>query len=128
MASANSSGVVGRYLMDSVGYDVGGYVPALEGMQRHDTDGLGGGHLYMPWWGLDNKNKEFPRGYHVEIGGGYGMPSVGTFHGACEIHEGYGTGPEEVRSPEIWNYRRTIGSRRDDSERSDVHGHRSECG
>ena len=86
----NSSGVVGRYLMDSVGYDVGGYVPALEGMQRHDTDGLGGGHLYMPWWGLDNKNKEFPRGYHVEIGGGYGMPSVGTFHGACEIHEGYG--------------------------------------
>ena len=87
----NSSGVVGRYLMDSVGYDVGGYVPALEGMQRHDTDGLGGGHLYMPWWGLDNKNKEFPRGYHVEIGGGYGMPSVGTFHGACEIHEGYGT-------------------------------------
>src|SRR6476659_6031506 len=60
----NSSGVVGRNLMDSVGYDVGGYVPALEGMQRHDTDGLGGGHLYMPWWGLDNKNKEFPRGYH----------------------------------------------------------------
>lgn len=86
----NSSGVVGRYLMDSVGYDVGGYVPALEGMPRHDTDGLGGGHLYMPWWGLDNKNKEFPRGYHVEIGGGYGMPSVGTFHGACEMHEGYG--------------------------------------
>ena len=46
--------------------------------------------VYMPWWGLDNKNKEFPRGYHVEIGGGYGMPSVGTFHGACEMHEGYG--------------------------------------
>ena len=76
--------------MDSVGYDVGGYVPALEGMQRHDTDGFGGGHVYMPWWGLDKKNKEFPRGYHVEVGGGYGMPSVGTFHGACEIHEGYG--------------------------------------
>ena len=60
--------------MDSVGYDVGGYVPALEGMPRHNTDGIGGMHVYMPWWGLDNKNKEFPRGYHIEIGGGFGMP------------------------------------------------------
>ena len=87
---SNSSGVVGRYLMDSVGYDAAGTVPALEGMPRHDTDGLGGGHLYAPWWGLDKKNKEFPRGYHVEIGGGYGMPGVGQFHGACELHGGYG--------------------------------------
>ena len=86
----NSSGVVGRYLMDSVGYDVSGYVPALEGMQRHDTDGFGGGHMYMPWWEFDKKDKQFPRGYHIEIGGGYGMPGVGTFHGACEKHEGYG--------------------------------------
>jgi choline dehydrogenase-like flavoprotein len=86
----NSSGVVGRYLTDSVGYDIAGNVPALEGMPRHDTDGFGGGHLYMPWWELDKKDKAFPRGYHIEIGGGYGMPSVGTFHGACERHEGYG--------------------------------------
>ena len=26
--------------------------------------------------GSDKKDKEFPRGYHVEIGGGYGMPGV----------------------------------------------------
>jgi len=87
---ANSSGLVGRYLMDTVGLGLGGYVPALEGMPRYDTDGYGGAHLYMPWFGL-GKEKElgFPRGYHIEIGGGYGMPSVGSFHGMIRRH-GYG--------------------------------------
>jgi choline dehydrogenase-like flavoprotein len=87
---ANSSGVVGRYLTDSVGYGLSGYIPALEGMPRHDTDGFGGMHMYMPWWLWDKKDKEFPRGYHVEIGGGYGMPHIGRFHGTCGRHEGYG--------------------------------------
>ena len=32
---------------------------------------------------MDKKDKEFPRGYHIEIGGGFGMPQIGTFHGAC---------------------------------------------
>src|SRR5688572_1105492 len=80
---ANSSGVVGKYLTDTTGYGLTGHIPALEGMQRHDTDGFGGMHMYIPWWELDKKNKEFPRGYHVEIGGGYGMPGVGSFHGSC---------------------------------------------
>ena len=46
----------------------------------------------MPWW-LWNRQKEagFPRGYHIEIGGGFGMPAVGSFHGACAHFEGYGT-------------------------------------
>jgi choline dehydrogenase-like flavoprotein len=87
---ANSSGVVGRYLTDSVGYGLTGYVPALEGMPHHDTDGFGGMHMYIPWWLWDKKDLGFPRGYHVEIGGGYGMPGVGSFHGACRAHEGYG--------------------------------------
>jgi choline dehydrogenase-like flavoprotein len=87
---ANGSGVVGRYLTDTVGYGVSGYVPALEGMPKYNTDGYSGGHLYIPWWGLDWKNKEFPRGYHVELGGGYGMPLAGSFHGAARRHEGYG--------------------------------------
>ena len=30
----------------------------------------------MPWW-LDNRKLDFPRGYHIEIGGGRGMPSAG---------------------------------------------------
>ncbi len=46
--------------------------------------------MYIPWWLWDKKEKEFPRGYHVEIGGGFGMPSIGQFHGDCRRHEGYG--------------------------------------
>jgi choline dehydrogenase-like flavoprotein len=87
---ANSSGVVGRFLTDTVGYGLSGYVPALEGMRKYDSDGFGGMHLYIPWWELDKKNKDFPRGYHVEIGGGFGMPQVGSFHGQCSRHQGYG--------------------------------------
>ncbi len=29
-----------------------------------------------PWW-LDNKNLDFPRGYHIEYGGGMNMPGYG---------------------------------------------------
>ncbi len=99
---ANSSGLVGRYLMDTVGFGLSGYVPALEGMPHYDTDGFGGAHLYMPWWMWDKHEKlDFPRGYHIEIGGGYGQPGVGGYHGAArrfgygadmkkKIREGYG--------------------------------------
>jgi choline dehydrogenase-like flavoprotein len=87
---ANSSGQVGRNLTDTTGYGLSGYVPALEGLPKHDNDGFGGMHLYIPWWELDKKNKEFPRGYHVEIGGGFGMPQVGSFHGTAARVEGYG--------------------------------------
>lgn len=87
---ANSSGLVGRYLMDTVGFGLSGYVPALEGMPHYDTDGNGGAHLYMPWWLWDKHDKlDFPRGYHIEIGGGYGMPGVGSYHGAARRY-GYG--------------------------------------
>ena len=83
---ANASGMVGRNLTDSTGYGLSGHIPALEGLPRHNADGIGGMHLYIPWWELDKKNKDFPRGYHVELGGGFGMPGVGSFHG----REGYG--------------------------------------
>jgi choline dehydrogenase-like flavoprotein len=76
--------------MDTVGFGLSGYIPSLKGMPKHDTDGYSGGHLYIPWWGLDPKNKEFPRGYHVEIGGGFGMPQLGFAQGAIRRHEGYG--------------------------------------
>jgi choline dehydrogenase-like flavoprotein len=47
--------------------------------------------VYVPWW-LSDKHKDlnFPRGYHVEVGGGYGMPSVGSFTGIVNRTEGYG--------------------------------------
>ncbi|MGA3238587.1 MAG: GMC family oxidoreductase [Bryobacteraceae bacterium] len=87
---ANTSGVVGRYLTDSVGYSLGGSVPALAGMPRHNSDGIGGMHVYVPWWLYGDKNKNFPRGYHIEIGGGFSMPQLGMFSGVCERHQGYG--------------------------------------
>ena len=87
---ANSSGVVGRNLTDSVGYSMSGFVPALAGMPRHNSDGIGGMHLYVPWWLYGDKSKDFPRGYHIEIGGGFGMPELGAFAGQCARHEGYG--------------------------------------
>jgi len=85
---ANGSGMVGRNLTDSTGYGLAGHIPALEGLPRHNSDGIGGMHVYIPWWELDKKNKDFPRGYHVEIGGGFGMPGIGSFHG--DRYEGYG--------------------------------------
>jgi choline dehydrogenase-like flavoprotein len=45
----------------------------------------------VPWWGWDKqKALGFPRGYHIEVGGGYGMPGIGSFQGAVNRHEGYG--------------------------------------
>ena len=80
---------MGKYLTDTVGYSLGGSVPALENMPRHNCDGIGGMHVYVPWWELDKKNKDFPRGYHIEIGGGLGMPQLGSFRGAA-ANAGYG--------------------------------------
>ena len=87
---ANSSGVVGRYLTDSVGSSGGGFVPRLLKMPPHNHDGVGGMHMYVPWWKYDRKN-EFLRGYHIELGGGRNMPGVGEFGPLCEAYEGYGS-------------------------------------
>jgi choline dehydrogenase-like flavoprotein len=87
---ANSSGKVGRYLMDTVGFSMSAMVPALSGMPHYNTDGYGS-HLYVPWWLWDkHKTLNFPRGYHIEVGGGYGMPGVGSFTGVVNRTEGYG--------------------------------------
>jgi hypothetical protein len=77
---ANSSGVVGKYLTDSTGLSVSGYIPALMDLPRYNSDGVGGMHLYVPWWG-NNKALGFPRGYHIELGGGFGMPGYGFMGG-----------------------------------------------
>jgi len=86
---ANSSGAVGRYLTDSVGSDGWGIIPQLEKMPPHNHDGVGGMHMYIPWWKFDRKN-DFPRGYHIEFGGGREMPGVGEFNDLLHEEEGYG--------------------------------------
>ncbi|TSD64637.1 GMC family oxidoreductase [Inquilinus sp. KBS0705] len=73
---ANSSGVVGKYLHDSTGSGAGGFLPQLMDRKRYNEDGVGSVHIYSPWW-LDNKKLNFPRGYHIEYGGGLHMPSYG---------------------------------------------------
>lgn len=87
----NSSGVVGKYLHDSTGADMGGIIPELFDRKRYNEDGVGGMHVYTPWW-LDNKKLDFPRGYHIEYGGGFGMPLYGfnwdiqNLNGMFKIH------------------------------------------
>jgi choline dehydrogenase-like flavoprotein len=73
---ANSSGVVGKYLHDSTGASLSGFLPQLMDRKRYNEDGVGSVHIYTPWW-LDNKKLDFPRGYHIEYGGGMHMPAYG---------------------------------------------------
>jgi len=88
---ANGSGMVGRWLTDTVGVSVSGTLPQLAGLPPHNHDGVGGMHLYCPWWLYEKDRKpDFPRGYHIEFGGGPNMPSVGMFRGAAARLEGYG--------------------------------------
>ncbi|MDR3716654.1 MAG: GMC family oxidoreductase [Puia sp.] len=87
---ANNSNVVGKYLHDSTGADMGGIIPDLVGRKRYNEDGVGGMHVYTPWW-LDNKKLDFPRGYHIEYGGGFDMPLYGfswdiqQFNGSLKV-------------------------------------------
>ena len=82
---ANSSGVVGKYIHDSTGAGVGGFLPQLMDRKRYNEDGVGSVHIYSPWW-LDNKKLDFPRGYHIEYGGGMHMPSYGFSGGIQRIN------------------------------------------
>lgn len=100
----NSSGVVGKYLTDSTGTDVAGFIPKLVGHVDHNCDGVGGGHIYMPWW-LDNKKLDFPRGYHIEVWGGLGQPSYG-FMGGIENYPNFGGYGKSLKA----DYRRFWGA------------------
>ena len=92
---ANSGGLVGRYLMDTVGTDGSvGFLPILMDLPPHNEDGTGGMHLYMPWWNYQKQFKNempFSRGYHIEFGGGRRMPGRGILHGSERfLGGGYG--------------------------------------
>lgn len=100
----NSSGVVGKYLTDTTGSDVAGFIPRLVDHVPHNCDGVGGGHIYMPWW-LDNSKLDFPRGYHIEVWGGLGVPSYG-FMGGIERYEPGGGYGAQLKN----DYRRYYGS------------------
>ena len=93
-------------------------------------------HLYMPWW-LDNKKLDFPRGYHIELGGGRRMPSAG-FGGGIHAYatddpaghpQAFGGYGKQLKN----DYRRLYGAtvelrrpRRDDPERGHLLRDRSD--
>jgi choline dehydrogenase-like flavoprotein len=89
----NASGLVGKYLHDSTGSSAFGVLPQLADRKRYNEDGVGGPHIYAPWL-QDNSKLDFPRGYHIEIGGGMGMPGAGyggfipTFNGKVPARDG----------------------------------------
>ena len=86
---ANSSGQVGRNLMDTVGSSITAQFPALENRPRYNEDGAMGLHVYIPFWLYEQQaagKLDFPRGYHYEINSAFGPPGLGTGNGL----DGYG--------------------------------------
>ncbi len=93
---ANSSGVIGKYLNDSTGASRSAFIPSLMNRKRYNEDGVGGMHVYTPWW-MDNKKLDFPRGYHIEYGGGMGMPSYGFGMGIQGMNGKYAYGDGKMQ-------------------------------
>lgn len=91
--AGNSSGQVGRNLMDTVGAAMGAQFPLLENRPSYNEDGAMGLHLYIPFWLYEEQARgelNFPRGYHYELGAsGRGQPSLGL-GGIAEFAGGYG--------------------------------------
>jgi choline dehydrogenase-like flavoprotein len=88
---ANSSGLVGKYIMDTVGARLGGQIPALENLPVHNEDGAGGAHVYVPWWLYKEQHAGklgFARGYHIEFESGRRMPGMGSTSGLEGINGG----------------------------------------
>jgi len=101
---ANSSNVVGKYLHDSTGAAMGGILPQLFDRKRYNEDGVGGMHVYSPWW-LDNKKLDFPRGYHIEYWGGQGQPSYGFSWGIEGLNGKY---PVKGKQKEAGGYGKSL--------------------
>ena len=104
---ANASGTVGKYLTDTTGTDLAGFIPAMADHVPHNEDGVGGMHVYMPWW-LDNSKLDFPRGYHIEVWGGLYAPGAG-FMGGIERYPGGGGYGQQLKNDYRKYYGATIG-------------------
>ena len=58
-----------------------GLVPSLEGLPRRNADGR-----WQP-----GQKKDFPCGYHLQVGGGFCMPAIGNLSPLASIADGYGS-------------------------------------
>ena len=99
---------MGKYLTDTTGAGESGFIPAMLDQPRHNCDGVGGMHVYMPWW-LDNKNLDFPRGYHYEIGGRFNMPGAGLGLG-CTLGAFYSAIPSLALNGWIFGAAMAVGA------------------
>jgi len=77
---ANSSGTLGRYLMEHVAFnDIEGFFPQLAGRPSTNDDGPGANSLYIPRYNYGRKNDKFLRGYRFTFYTGCGMgPGPGS--------------------------------------------------
>ena len=76
---ANSSGTLGRYLMEHVAFNaIQGYFPQLVGQASTNDDGPGANSLYIPRYNFGKKNDKFLRGYRF------------TFYTGCTMGPGPG--------------------------------------
>ncbi len=69
--AANSSGQVGRNLMDTVGAGMRAQFPVLENRPVYNEDGAMGMHMYIPFWLYREQARgelDFARSYHYELG------------------------------------------------------------
>ena len=85
----NSSNLIGKYLHDTTGAGRTVFIPDLINRKIYNEDGVGGMHVYSPWW-LDNKKLDFPRGYHIEIGRSFTMPEYGFGYNPNEFNKFFG--------------------------------------
>ena len=85
----NSSNLIGKYLHDTTGAGRSVFIPDLINRKTYNEDGVGGMHVYSPWW-LDNKKLDFPRGYHIEIGRSFTMPEYGFGYNPNEFNKFFG--------------------------------------
>jgi choline dehydrogenase-like flavoprotein len=88
--AANSSGQVGRNLMDTVGAGMSAQFPVLENRPHYNEDGAMGLHMYIPFWLYKEQARgelDFPRGYHYELGA-YGRTQPGMSVGGIASYAG----------------------------------------
>jgi choline dehydrogenase-like flavoprotein len=113
---ANSSGTLGRYLMEHVAFNsIEGFFPQLAGRPTTNDDGPGANSLYIPRYNYGKKGSKFLRGYRFTFYTGCGMgpgpganlPGFGSaykkkikeLYPAGVTIDGYGEG-----LPFHWNY------------------------
>jgi choline dehydrogenase-like flavoprotein len=97
---ANSSGQLGRNLVENMTASVHGYYPDFRDREVTNDDGWSTGVMLAPLTNTNarNRNKNFIRSYTLDIGGGFGMAGGGV---RGDVHFG-STYKREARAEYGW--------------------------